>query len=134
MTSYVAAGSEFSVNSTFARTQAHADGAQLTATLHATPDDLVAYIATAEGTQLVAAPTDVTVGGYPAKHVEVVVRADAGCDPGFFYNWKAQTGGSLWVRSQLGDTIDGPTPPDAATKPFQLADLCDTVDEMMQAA
>jgi hypothetical protein len=30
MTSYAAAGSEFDVNSTFARTQAHADGAQLT--------------------------------------------------------------------------------------------------------
>ena len=70
-----------------------------------TAGDVAAYIATAEGTQLVEAPTDVTVGGYPAKHVVVVVRQDAGCDPGFFYNWKAQTGGSLWVRSELGDRI-----------------------------
>jgi hypothetical protein len=45
------------------------------------------------------------VGGRAAKHVVVIVRNDVGCDPGFFYNWKAQTGGALWVRTELGDTI-----------------------------
>jgi hypothetical protein len=67
--------------------------------------DLAAAIAAAPGTELLTAPEDVTVGGYPAKHVVVVVREDAGCDPGFFYNWKAQTGGALWVTTELGDTI-----------------------------
>ena len=70
-----------------------------------TAADVAAGIAAASGTELVAGPTDVTVGGHPAKHVVVVVREDAGCDPGFFYNWKAQTGGTLWVRSELGDRI-----------------------------
>jgi hypothetical protein len=37
--------------------------------------------------------------------VVVTVREDVGCDPGFFYNWKAQTGGAMWVTSELGDTI-----------------------------
>jgi len=38
--------------------------------------------------------------------VQVVVREDDGCDPGFFYNWKAATDGPMWVTTQLGDTID----------------------------
>lgn len=67
--------------------------------------DVAAGVARAPGTELLAPPTDVTVGGRPAKYVEVVVREDAGCDPGFFYNWKAQTGGALWVTSELGDSI-----------------------------
>ena len=62
-------------------------------------------IASAPGTALVSAPQDVTVGGYPAKHVVVVVREDAGCDPGFFYNWKAQTGGAMWGNTVPGDRI-----------------------------
>jgi hypothetical protein len=70
-----------------------------------TAADVAAGVATAHGTEVVSGPTDVTVGGYPAKQVVVVVRADEGCDPGFFYNWKAQTGGTLWVRTELGDTI-----------------------------
>ncbi|HEY6607749.1 MAG TPA: hypothetical protein VI277_00995 [Candidatus Limnocylindria bacterium] len=67
--------------------------------------DVAAGIAAAPGTELVTPPTDVSVGGHAAKHVVVVVREDAGCDPGFFYNWKAQTGGSLWVTTELGDRI-----------------------------
>jgi hypothetical protein len=70
-----------------------------------TAEDVAAGVAAAPGTELVTGPEDVTVGGYPAKHVVVVVREDAGCDPGFFYNWKAQTGGAMWVTTELGDTI-----------------------------
>ena len=70
-----------------------------------TAADVAVGIATAPGIEVVSGPTDVTVGGYPAKHVVVVVREDEGCDPGFFYNWKAQTGGTLWVTTELGDTI-----------------------------
>ncbi|HEX4897252.1 MAG TPA: hypothetical protein VFV53_02720 [Candidatus Limnocylindrales bacterium] len=35
----------------------------------------------------------------------MIVREDVGCDPGFFYNWKAQTEGAMWVTTELGDTI-----------------------------
>lgn len=70
-----------------------------------TTAEVADFIASAPGTSLVTAPQDVTVGGYPAKHVVVVVRGDDGCDPGFFYTWKAQTGGALWVKSLPGDTI-----------------------------
>jgi len=70
-----------------------------------TADDLAAAVSTADGVELVTGPSDVTVGGRPAIFVEVIVRQDAGCDPGFFYNWKAQVGGALWVRSEVGDTI-----------------------------
>lgn len=70
-----------------------------------TASEAADFIASAPGTALVTAPQDVTVGGYPAKYVAVVVREDTGCDPGFFYNWKAQTGGALWVKTLPGDTI-----------------------------
>jgi hypothetical protein len=70
-----------------------------------TATEAVDFIASAPGTSLVRAPQDVTVGGYKAKHVVVVVREDAGCDPGFFYNWKAQTGGAMWVSTVPGDRI-----------------------------
>ncbi|MGB7859227.1 MAG: hypothetical protein WBM90_01885 [Acidimicrobiia bacterium] len=62
-------------------------------------------VSRAPGTQLVSGPSEVTIGGLTAHHVVVRVAEDVGCDPGFFYNWKAQTGGALWVRSELGDTI-----------------------------
>jgi hypothetical protein len=59
------------------------------------------------GTELVAGPSDVTVGGLAAKQVVLFVRADTGCDPGFFYTWDGEDarGGALWGRSMLGDTI-----------------------------
>lgn len=58
------------------------------------------------GVELVSGPTAVMVGGRNAMHVAFTVQEDVGCDPGFFYNWKAQNWGALWVSSQLGDTID----------------------------
>jgi hypothetical protein len=70
------------------------------------PATVADYIASAPGTELVTAPQAVTVGGLPATYVEVVVRDDrAGCDPGFFYNWKAQTGGAMWAKALPGDTV-----------------------------
>jgi hypothetical protein len=69
------------------------------------PATVADYIASAPGTELVTAPRDVTVGGYPATYVAVVVREDAGCDPGFFYNWKAQTGGAMWGETVPCDSI-----------------------------
>jgi hypothetical protein len=67
--------------------------------------DLAAAVSRTNGTELVSGPSDVTVGGYAAKRVVVTVREDTGCDPGFFYNWRAKTGGAMWDRTELGDTI-----------------------------
>lgn len=67
--------------------------------------DLATAVSTAPGTELVTGPSDVTVGGRAAKHIVVTVREKLGCDPGFFYNWKARMGGALWVTSDVGDTI-----------------------------
>jgi hypothetical protein len=37
--------------------------------------------------------------------VVVIVREDLGCDPGFFYNWKAKLVDALWTETKPGDTI-----------------------------
>ena len=58
-----------------------------------TAADLSAAVATAPGTELVVGPSDVTVGGRAAKHVELIVREHRGCDPGFFYTWRDVFGG-----------------------------------------
>ena len=42
------------------------------------------------GTDLVSGPSDVTVGGYPAKHVVINVREDIGAHPEKFYLWCAR--------------------------------------------
>jgi hypothetical protein len=49
-------------------------------------------------------PSDVTLGGHPAKHVVVTVRQNVGCHPGFFYTWRAVNGGAFWGTT-VGDTI-----------------------------
>jgi hypothetical protein len=67
---------------------------------------LAAAVASVPGIELISGPSDVTVGGLPAKHVALVVREDTGCDPGFFFNWRAQMGGAIWDRTYLGDTIN----------------------------
>lgn len=68
-------------------------------------DRLVAQMSTDPGVDLVEASSDVTVGGRSAKHLVVTVAADLGCDPGYFFNWRAQTGGALWQMSSVGDTL-----------------------------
>jgi hypothetical protein len=67
--------------------------------------DLAAAVAAAPGTELVTGPSDVTLGGHPAKHVVLTVREDLGCDPGFFYTWQAGFQGTNWTRTDVGDTI-----------------------------
>jgi len=67
--------------------------------------DIAAAVASAPGTELVAGPSDVTVGGRAAKHVVLTVREDAGCDPGFFFTWPPQDGGAPWLGTMRGDTI-----------------------------
>ena len=70
-----------------------------------TAADLAAAVANLSGIELVSGPSEVTVGGLAAKHLELIVRQDVGCDPGFFFNWRAQMEGALWDRNYLGDTI-----------------------------
>lgn len=67
--------------------------------------DLAAGVARAPGTQLVTGPTDVTIGGLPAKHVVLTVREDLGCDPGYFYTWPDVRWGAVWPGTNVGDTI-----------------------------
>jgi hypothetical protein len=66
---------------------------------------LAAAVATAPGTELVTGPSNVTLGGRPAKHVALTVREELGCDPGFFYTWREVNGGALWQTTRVGDTI-----------------------------
>jgi hypothetical protein len=65
---------------------------------------LAAAVSTAPGTKLVKGPLNVTVGGYPAKHVVLTVREYVGCHPGFFYTWRAVAGGAFWTTA-VDDTI-----------------------------
>jgi hypothetical protein len=67
--------------------------------------DLARAVATAPGTELVTGPSDVSVGGHPAKHVVLTVREDVGCDPGFFYTWQVEARGPFWGGTNVGDTI-----------------------------
>lgn len=67
--------------------------------------DLAAAVSRAPGTKLIKGPSDVTLGGHPAKHVVLTVRKNVGCDPGFFYTWRAVFGGAFWQTTDIGDTI-----------------------------
>jgi hypothetical protein len=67
--------------------------------------DLAAAVSTAPGTELLRGPSNVTLGGRPAKHVALTVGENVGCDPGFFYTWRDVYGGALWPKTGVGDTI-----------------------------
>jgi hypothetical protein len=66
---------------------------------------LAAEVAKAPGTELVAGPSDVTLGGRSAKHVVLTLRRRGGCKPGFFYRWQDEEWGALWPRTDVGATI-----------------------------
>jgi hypothetical protein len=67
--------------------------------------DLAAAVSMAPGTKLLTGPSNVTLGGRPAKHVALTVRENVGCDPGFFYSWRDRYVGALWPKTGGGDTI-----------------------------
>jgi hypothetical protein len=67
--------------------------------------DLAAAVSKAPGTKLVKGPSDMTLGGRPAKNVVLTVRKNVGCDPGFFYTWRSGYGGAFWRTTDVGDTI-----------------------------
>lgn len=67
--------------------------------------DLADAVSTAPGTELVAGPSDATLGGLPALAVVVTIRGDMGCDPGYFYSWEPFEMGALWTGTEPGDKI-----------------------------
>ena len=70
-----------------------------------TVEELAAAVANAPGTDLLARPTNVIVGGRPGKHVALVVREDVGCDPGYFFIWHDMEAGASWGATEVGHTI-----------------------------
>jgi hypothetical protein len=72
--------------------------------------DLAAAVSTVPGTDVVSGPTDVTVGGRPAKHVSLfvtysVLDNSSVCYPGFFFSWTPDDEGAMWDSTLPGDTI-----------------------------
>jgi len=67
--------------------------------------DFAAALAAAPGTELVSGPSDLSIGGRPAKHVVLTVREDLGCDPGYFYTWQSECWGPCWMTTDVGTTI-----------------------------
>ncbi len=73
--------------------------------LGASLSDLAAAVAAVPGTTLVSGPTDVTVGGYPAKQVVIRIPDDIGCDPTSFYLWYSPTPDQARYVTAAGSTI-----------------------------
>lgn len=70
--------------------------------------DLAAAVSTLPGTELVSGPSDVTVGGHPAKHVVITVPEDVGCPAGEqgFHLWFADlSNGEARYATALGETV-----------------------------
>ena len=104
--------------------------------------DLAAAVAKVPGTDLVSGPSDVTVGGRPAKQVVITIREDIGCAPSSFYLWYAPQEDLARYATQVGSTIrtwivdvdgklvwfDGETYKGAGPKPAQqLQDIVDSI-------
>jgi hypothetical protein len=71
----------------------------------ATPAQLLEAMVHAPGVAVLRRATEATVGGWPARSVELRVVRDAGCDPGYFFSWRDGKQGSLWPGTSVGDTI-----------------------------
>ncbi|HSO29254.1 MAG TPA: hypothetical protein VLS28_05080, partial [Candidatus Sulfomarinibacteraceae bacterium] len=73
--------------------------------------ELAAAVATVPGTDLVSGPTDVTVGGYPAKNVVLTFGEGADCNADGqlsadeFYLWYAPGADNARYATELGSTI-----------------------------
>jgi hypothetical protein len=70
-----------------------------------TIEEIAGEVADAPGTELLAGPSNVTVGGRRGKQVALVVHKDVGCDPGYFFIWHDMEAGALWPATELGDEI-----------------------------
>lgn len=70
--------------------------------------ELAAAVAGVPGLELVSGPADVTVGGQPAKHVELFVPDTIGCAPRNFWLWydaDDPTGPNARYASATGETF-----------------------------
>ena len=67
--------------------------------------DVARAVAQAPGVEVVSDPTTTTVGDRTAASVEVVVREDRGCDPGYFYTYAPLNGGAMWTATGPEDVI-----------------------------
>jgi hypothetical protein len=67
--------------------------------------DLAAAVAAVPGTDLVSGPTDVTVGGKPAKKVVITVPEDIGCAAQSFFLWYAPGPDQQRYATAVGSTI-----------------------------
>ena len=67
--------------------------------------DVAAAVSTAAGTDVIAGPSTVTVGGRTAQHMVLTVGKNFGCQPGYFYSWRYVAGGPFWPDTVVGDTI-----------------------------
>lgn len=67
--------------------------------------DLAAAVAALPGTDVVEGPTDVTVGGYPAKRVAITIREDIACPPDKFFMWYGPGSNNERYASALGATF-----------------------------
>ncbi len=63
-------------------------------------------VASTPGTALVSGPTDLVVGGHPAKRIVLTVREDIGCDPGYFFAWDQPWMGAFWSGPEVGDMME----------------------------
>jgi hypothetical protein len=66
---------------------------------------LASAVTAVPGTDVVAGPRDVTVGGHPAKRVVIRIREDIGCSPNDFYLWYAPRADLARYATQIGSTI-----------------------------
>jgi hypothetical protein len=88
----------------YARACANTPGAPIGYTAAQVAENLATSL---PGTELVAGPTDVTVGGLVARQVVLFVRDMEPCGPGYFYTWDGEEsrGRASWGGPMLGDTI-----------------------------
>jgi hypothetical protein len=71
-----------------------------------TPAELAAAVSAIPGTELVSAPSDVTIGGHPAKLVSIKIREDIDCANTQFSLWYSQEPANGRWPDALGDTIN----------------------------
>ena len=69
------------------------------------PAKLAAAVASLPGTDLVSGPTDVTVGGRPAKQVVISIPENVGCTAESFNLWYAPRPDLARYATRLGSTI-----------------------------
>jgi hypothetical protein len=106
--------------------------------------ELANAVASIPGIALVSGPTDVTVGGLPAKHIVLTVPDDIACAVGDFKLWYAEGIDGGRYASRLGNTIrvwiidagdgtrlwiDAETPADAsAESEAEIQQVIDSID------